>query len=96
MRNNTLTLITDIVAVYRLTKLVTDDKLTEDIREAIFSKFPPNSSKLGYLLSCGWCTSIWAGLIVFGLRRVSPSTADYLSSVLAASAVAGIAYDRHL
>ena len=96
MRNNTLTLLTDIVAVYRLTKLVTDDKLTEDIREAIFSKFPPNSSKLGYLLSCGWCTSIWAGLIVFGLRRVSQSTADYLSATLAASALVGIAYDRHL
>lgn len=84
------------MAVYRLTRLLVEDEITEDLREIIFDRFDPRDSKLGYLLTCYWCTSIWSAIIVFGLRKISPATADYLSSVLAASAVTGVAHSKGL
>jgi hypothetical protein len=90
-----LTLLSDTLAVYRLTKLVTDDKITEDLRDLIFEKLP-RGHKLSYLITCGWCVSIWAALAIFTLRKVSPETADFLSAVLATSAVTGVAYSRGL
>ena len=90
-----LTLLTDIVAVYRLTKLVTDDKITEDLRDLIFEKFP-KGSKIPYLITCGWCVSIWAAIAIFTLREISPTTANYVSGILAASAVTGVAYSKGL
>lgn len=87
--------LTDIVATYRLTKLVMDDKITEDFRAFIYSKFP-RDSKTAYLIGCPWCVSIWAGLAIFGLRRFSPETANLVSGLLAASAVTGVVYTKGL
>jgi hypothetical protein len=89
-----VSLILDIVATYRLTKLVMEDKITEDLRDFIYEHFP--SSKLSYLIGCGWCVSIWAAIVIFAIRRFYPQYADTLSSVLAASAVTGVAYSGHL
>jgi hypothetical protein len=89
----------DAVAVYRLTKLITEDKLTEDLRYFIDEKFPPvqdkrlgirRKSKVAYLFSCPWCISIYAAIFIVTLRRISPQNADYLSSILASSAVTGV------
>jgi Protein of unknown function (DUF1360) len=90
-----LTLLSDALAVYRLTKLITDDKITEDLRDLIFEKLP-RGHKLQYLITCGWCVSIWAALAIFTLRKISPETADFLSAVLATSAVTGVAYSKGL
>jgi Protein of unknown function (DUF1360) len=90
-----ITLLADTLAVYRLTKLVTDDKITEDLRDLIFEKLP-RGHKLAYLITCGWCVSIWAGIAIFTLRKVSPETANYVSGILATSAVTGVAYSRGL
>ena len=90
-----LTLLSDTLAVYRLTKLITDDKITEDLRDLIFEKLP-RGHKLQYLITCGWCVSIWAALAIFTLRKLSPETADFLSAVLATSAVTGVAYSKGL
>jgi hypothetical protein len=89
-----ISLIIDIVATWRLTKLVMEDKITEDLREFIYEHFP--SSKLSYLIGCPWCVSIWAGIAIFAIRRFYPQYADTLSSILAASAVTGVAYTGHL
>lgn len=88
-----LSLAVDIVATYRLTKLILDDKLTEDLRFLVFNKFP-RESKISYFMTCPWCVSIWAGAAIFALRRVSPETADFVSGTLAASAITGQAYTR--
>ena len=88
-----LTLLVDVVAVYRLTRLVIQDEITEDLREAIWKKFPVET-KIGYLITCEWCTSIWAGALIFGLRKTNPEFATWLSSTLAASAATGIAYSK--
>lgn len=91
-----ITLLVDIVAVYRLTKLSIEDEIFADVREKLFDHFPPESTKLGYLFTCEWCMSIWMGAGIFAVRKVSPETADYVSSVLAASAVTGIAFSKGL
>lgn len=93
--NSALSLITDVAATYRLTKLIMDDKITEDFRNLIFEKFP-RDSKLSYLITCPWCVSVWAGLSIFTLRKISPETADIVSGLLAASAVTGVIYTRGL
>jgi Protein of unknown function (DUF1360) len=89
-----ISLIIDIIATYRLTKLVMEDEITEGLREFVYTHFP--KGKLAYLISCPWCISIWAAIVIFAIRRFYPQYADTLSSVLAASAVTGVAYTGHL
>ena len=91
-----ITLIVDIVAVYRLTKLAIDDEIFSDVREKVFEKFPPETTKIGYLFTCPWCMSIWMGAGVFALRKASPELADYVSAVLAACAASGLAISKGL
>lgn len=91
-----VSLLLDIVAVYRLTKLVLDDQILDDVRNKIWDRYPPESTKIGYLFTCPWCTSIWAGLLIFGLRKTNPQFADYLSSTLTASAVTGVLFSKGL
>jgi hypothetical protein len=86
-------LLTDIVATYRLTKLVMEDRITEDFRNLIYSKFP-RDSKVSYFLGCPWCVSIWAGAAIFTLRKINPDGADIVSGLLAASAVTGVVYTK--
>lgn len=90
-----VTLAVDIAATYRLTKLVLDDKITEDLRAKIYEKFP-RDSKIAYFIGCPWCVSIWAGAVIFTLRKVNPEGADIVSGLLAASAATGVAYTRGL
>lgn len=87
-------LLLDIVAVYRLTKIIIEDRITDELRDFIWKRFPPHSSKFGYLFTCPWCVSIWAGIIVFGLRRIDPKAANWLSGTLAASEATGRAYEK--
>lgn len=103
MRNKTLEFAVDALAVYRLTKLITEDKLTEELRTIVGEKFPPVTDRrtglrrislVSYLFSCPWCISIWAAGFIFTLRKISPATADYLSSLLAASALTGISVSK--
>jgi hypothetical protein len=41
------------LATYRVTRLITADKITEALRQRVTSKW------LGYLVQCDWCLSIW-------------------------------------
>jgi len=54
----------DGLAVYRLTRLVTEDELLAELREWIWKKHPPEDTKLGYFVTCPFCVSIWAGAAV--------------------------------
>lgn len=54
------------LATYRVTRLVTADKITERLREAVTAR----SDFFGYLVTCDWCLSIWiapwvAGAVLF-------------------------------
>ena len=52
---SSLLIIVAALATYRLTRLVTADKITEPIRTWVMDR----SQWAGYLVSCDWCLSIW-------------------------------------
>lgn len=54
----------DALAAKRITRLVVDDAILDDVREAVWDRFPPEENKLGYVITCHSCTSVWAALTV--------------------------------
>lgn len=54
----------DALAAKRLTRLAVDDAILEDVRELIWKRFPPEEHKLGYMITCHACTSVWAAALV--------------------------------
>lgn len=98
-----LTLLSDTLAVYRLTKLINEDRISEPLRDLLSKKFPPKRMPIGikqswpvYFVYCPWCVSIWAAIAIFTLRKISPETADLVSGILATSAVTGVAISKGL
>lgn len=77
------------LATYRLTRLITTDNITEPIRERIWDKYPPQSTRLGYLITCDWCSSIWVASIVIPSAMIIPVLV-YVYAVFAVSAIAGL------
>jgi hypothetical protein len=87
--------VTSALATYRLTKLVIDDKLTEELREKIYVRYgDPSVSKVSYLFTCPWCVSMYAGLAVSLGDTVFPRTTRVLTRALAFSAVTGMLAER--
>lgn len=89
-----------MLATYRMTKLIIDDEITSDLRDAVINRLDKLKSegkisdwlayKVEYLIGCPWCVSVWVGLAVFTLRKTDPDLADLVNGMLAASAVTGI------
>jgi hypothetical protein len=89
-----LGLIVDALAVFRLTKLVNDDEITADLRDKILERFHPEDTKIGYLITCPWCVSIWAGGAVALARELAPRSWNVAASALAFSALTGLAAEK--
>lgn len=93
--------IVDALAVYRLTRLVTADGITEDFRARIDSwahtaDAPAWRDKAAELVECRWCTSMWWALgLVLIVRRTSwwPTIADALALSAVSTLVAGLETD---
>jgi hypothetical protein len=85
---STLTLVLVALATYRLTRLVTADKISQPIREKAIAR----SDFLGYLTSCDWCLSIWVAPIPVVVNVLWPSNRVILvgTVALACSAIAGL------
>jgi len=82
------------LATYRIGKLIIEDIIFEKIREKIFKKFPPETTKTGYFFTCYWCTSLWvATLLTVGYILV-PSIMLIICLPLALSAVVGILSEK--
>lgn len=77
------------LATYRLTRLATRDAIFESARNKFWLRFPPESTKLGYLLTCEWCMSVWLGSLVVVSAMIIPVTV-YVYAVFAVSAIAGL------
>jgi hypothetical protein len=78
---------------YRISKLFIEDVIFEKIREKIFTKFPPEASRIGYLFTCYWCMSIWIGTLIT-LGYILSSTIIVLVCLpFALSAIAGLLSD---
>lgn len=78
------------LATYRLTRLITRDEIAAPVRDRIWSKYPPETTRTGYLLTCEWCTSVWAASALQISRIIAPRTTRTVETVLAMSAVAGL------
>lgn len=87
--NETVVFLAFLLASYRLTRLVTLDDITAPLRDRIWRRFPPHT-RTGYLITCDWCTSIYASSLLVFLYMIVPVPATILLFILAGSAVAGI------
>lgn len=53
------------LAVARVTRLVTADEISRELRDAVMRRLDDRKAlhlKLAYLMECPWCVSIWVGL----------------------------------
>lgn len=78
------------LATYRLTRLITTDEIAAPLREKVWEKYPPETSRVGYLLTCDWCSSVYAASALQISRIIAPRTTTALETTLALSAVAGL------
>lgn len=81
------------MATLRLTKLIIDDYLVDDVRQWILNKFPDNK-KIQYFFTCPWCVSIWVATGLLVLRRYYPKAHNELVTMLALSAATGVIFPR--
>ncbi len=80
MANLLLEVVATALATKRMTRLIVDDTVLDEVRDAIWAKYPPETSKLGYLISCHACSSTWAAALVTS-RLIPP----FMRNVLALS-----------
>jgi hypothetical protein len=89
MTIDTLSFIILALAAFRLTYLITTDVILDSFRDKIWTKFPP-STKLGYLITCNWCSGFWVSIFVVILYICLPQVTLVVSLVLAISALVGV------
>jgi hypothetical protein len=77
------------LAAFRLTHLVTTDAIADGFRTKVWKKFPP-STKIGYLITCNWCTGFWVSIFLVIFYLVLPVAALVVSLILAISASIGL------
>jgi len=53
-------LVIDVLATRRITRLLVEDEITRPLRE----KIGRYHAKAGYLVTCPYCVSVWAGGVV--------------------------------
>jgi hypothetical protein len=90
-----LDLAEDALAVYRATRLATQDEISRPFRErANRDLYRAGHRQLAYLIECPFCISVWlSGALVLG-RAVAPRTTALVRRTLAAAAVTALIYDR--
>lgn len=77
------------LAVYRGTKLILEDKVTEKPRDWLFDRLNPQETWT-YLFTCPWCISIYLGAIAVAGMALIPTWWFYIALVGALSAVTGL------
>ena len=77
------------LGAYRMTHLITTDAIADGFRNWVWSKFPP-MTKIGYLITCNWCTGMWVSLLFVAGASILPQLTLVVSLILAISAVIGL------
>lgn len=80
-----VTLIVVGLAVFRVTRLLVVDSITDPIRD-FFAQWTFTDE----LLACPWCAGFWVGVGATIVYAVNPDVAFWLSLPFAFSAVAGL------
>jgi hypothetical protein len=87
-------LVLDLLATYRLTTLIKDDKIAEPFRHGVFRRFGSpaheDSHKISYLVTCPWCLSIYFAALAVGARAASRRLWSPVATSLALSALVGL------
>jgi hypothetical protein len=89
MEITALTFVILTLAAFRLTHLITTDAIADGFRTKIWKKFPP-STKIGYLITCNWCTGFWVSVFLVIFYLVLPVATLVVSLILAISASVGL------
>lgn len=79
------------LATFRLTRLIIEDQIFEPVRNRIWAKYPP-TTQIGYLFTCPWCVSIWAGSLLTAGYILIPTITLAIALVLSLSAAVGLLY----
>lgn len=66
-------LVAGSLATYRLTRLITTDVITEPLREKLWEKYPPETSKIGFIPTCDHCSAVYAAAAVSTLAVIAAS-----------------------
>ncbi|MGL4998065.1 MAG: DUF1360 domain-containing protein [Cetobacterium sp.] len=82
------------LAAYRLTRLIVEDTIFERPREALFNRFPPESTKIGYLFTCYHCMGLWIATFTVVCYILIPTATIIAALVLAISAIVGLISER--
>ena len=89
MEITAITFVILALAAFRLTHLVTTDAIADGFRTKVWKKFSP-STKIGYLITCNWCTGFWVSIFLVISYLVLPVATLVVSLVLAISASIGL------
>lgn len=92
--SDVLDVVVDVLAAHRITKLVIEDEITADLRSDFLDRHDPATSKLGYLVTCPWCTGFWVSAGVVAARRAAPGLWGGIALALATSSAVGILYEH--
>jgi hypothetical protein len=77
-------------AVYRTTRLIIRDSILDSFRNKLWDRFPPESTKIGYLITCPWCIGFWLSLGFYICYTIVPFQTLWVCYVLALSAAVGL------
>ena len=89
MEITAVTFVVLALGAYRMTHLITTDAIADGFRNWIWSKYSP-MTKIGYLITCNWCTGFWVSLLFVIGASILPQLTFVVSLILAISAVIGL------
>lgn len=89
MEITTINFIILALAAFRLTHLITTDAIADNFRQWVWKKWSP-MSKIGYLITCNWCTGFWVSVFLVVSASVLPQVTFVVSLMLAISATIGL------
>jgi len=78
-----------VLGAFRLTHIITTDVIADGFRKWVWSKYD-TSTKIGYLVTCNWCTGFWVSLLFVAGASALPQLTFVVSLVLAISALVGL------
>ncbi len=89
-----MTFLIDVLAAFRLTRLVTEDAITEGLRERVmaeaYRKPGGVGAKVHKLVECPWCAGFWISAGVVAARTLAPKAWQPVAVVLATSGAVGL------
>ncbi len=77
------------LGAYRMTHIITTDAIADGFRNWVWKRYDP-TTKIGYLITCNWCTGCWVSLMFVVGASILPQLTFVVSLVLAISALVGL------